>query len=141
MIDNTKIKKISYQDDLITISSNKGNFKSSLLIGADGRFSDIRRHANLKYFFKDYNQFALVFNIKHTKPHNEIALERFFPSGPLAILPMKSSKMRYSSVVWTIDKSEKDKVLKNKDLKVFLIKNIIISLEKLKILQNPKFIV
>ena len=30
---------------------------------------------------------------------------------------MKSSKMRYSSVVWTIDKSEKDKVLKNKDFK------------------------
>lgn len=117
LIDNTKIKKISYQDDFITISSNKGNFKSSLLIGADGRFSDIRRHANLKYFFKDYNQFALVFNIKHKNPHNEIALERFFPSGPLAILPMKSSKMRYSSVVWTIDKSEKDKVLKNKDFK------------------------
>ena len=54
---------------------------------------------------------------------------------------MKSSKMRYSSVVWTIDKSEKDKVLKNKDFKSLFNKKYIISLEKLKILQNPKFIV
>ena len=44
-----------------------------------------------------------IFNISHSKKHQGIALERFFPTGPLAVLPVKSSKINQSSVVWTVD--------------------------------------
>ena len=50
---------------------------------------------------------TLTFLILLTKnKHNGIALERFFPSGPLAILPMRKnirSDPNRSSVVWTVD--------------------------------------
>ena len=32
-----------------------------------------------------------------------MALERFFPTGPLALLPMKTKKGNQSSVVFTVD--------------------------------------
>ena len=75
-------------------------------MAADGRFSKIRKFSNTKFYFHDYKQNAFVFNISHTKPHNGIAVERFFPSGPLALLPMKDSKHCKSSVVWTVDEEK-----------------------------------
>ena len=82
---------------------------SKLLIAADGRFSKTRYMANIKYRFHDYKQKAFVFNIIHEKPHNGIALERFFPTGPLAILPVRDLKKHISSVVWTMDNIDADK--------------------------------
>ena len=81
------------------------NFKLyfKMLVAADGRFSKTRYHANMKYYFHDYQQTAFVFNISHSKKHHGVALERFFPTGPLAILPVKNLKINQSSIVWTVD--------------------------------------
>ena len=104
---NTEVEGIrhDYQDDKVYVFTKKLKFEGNLLIGADGRFSKVRDMLNLKYYFKDYKQNAYVFNLEHTQNHNGIALERFFPEGPLAILPMKQLKKNCfrSSVVWTID--------------------------------------
>ena len=45
--------------------------------------------------------------MQHEKDHRGIALEKFFPEGPLAILPMKKENRYFfqSSVVWTLDES------------------------------------
>jgi 2-octaprenyl-6-methoxyphenol hydroxylase len=47
-----------------------------------------------------YEQTGIVATIAHQKPHNGLAVERFFPSGPLAILPMKGKR---SSIVWAAE--------------------------------------
>ena len=81
-------------------------FVSELVIAADGRNSATRRLVNIKYYENKYKQNAYVFNISHKNKHNGIALERFFPNGPLAILPMSKrlkSDPNRSSVVWTVD--------------------------------------
>ena len=93
-----------YQD-AVKLKTNKGIFESLLLVGADGRYSKIRELSSFKYFYNDYNQQALVFNISHEHNHNSSAVEYFFPSGPLALLPMKNKKQKMSSVVWTIENS------------------------------------
>ena len=63
---------------------------------------------------------ALVFNISHEQNHNSSAVEYFFPSGPLALLPMKNKKQKMSSVVWTIENSmQLDLKRKNTFLKEF----------------------
>ena len=113
-IGGINIKDIKRTSDSATIFSNKGNFKASLIIGADGRNSKMRFFADIKSFFFDYNQVAFVFNISHTLSHQSVALERFFPSGPLALLPMQNNNKKSSSVVWTVDSAIENKLLDNK---------------------------
>ena len=108
------------RQDVVKLKTNKGIFESYLLVGADGRYSKIRELSSFKYFYNDYNQRALVFNISHEQNHNSSAVEYFFPSGPLALLPMKNKKQKMSSVVWTIENSmQLDLKRKNTFLKEF----------------------
>ena len=87
----------------LELKTENGTTTCNLLIGADGRNSNTRKIGLFKYLYKNYNQNAYVFNILHKKPHKGMALERFFSTGPLAILPMKTSKGNQSSVVFTVD--------------------------------------
>ena len=53
-----------------------------------------------------YNQEAYVTQILHKKNHNNIALEKFLPGGPLAVLPMKKYKNNYrSAIIWSDEKA------------------------------------
>ena len=113
-IGEVKIKDIKKKSNYATIISNKGNFRAPLIVGADGRYSRMRFLADIKSFFFDYNQIAFVFNIAHKLSHQSTALERFFPSGPLALLPMQNNNKKCSSVVWTVDSAIKEKLLDKK---------------------------
>ena len=101
-LDNSEILEIQNLDiDNSYVETNNEIIEFKLLVAADGRFSKTRYHANIKYFFHDYKQEAFVFNISHKQKHNGIALERFFPEGPLAILPVKSKSTDHQ--FWTVD--------------------------------------
>ena len=112
LISDTEVLEINNQDNsLVNIKTRKGSIETKLIVGADGRYSKVRELAEFKYYFNDYKQKAYVFNIAHTKPHKSLALEYFFASGPLALLPMKNNGQNLSSVVWT---TEKNRDFKNK---------------------------
>ncbi len=101
---DTEIININNEDiDNSFIETKNLNLYFKTLVAADGRFSRTRYHANIKYYYHDYQQTAFVFNISHSKKHHGVALERFFPTGPLAILPVNNSKINQSSIVWTVD--------------------------------------
>ena len=108
LISNTEALEIKNQNSgFVKIKTKKGTIETNLLVGADGRYSKVREMTEFKYYFNDYKQKAYVFNISHSKPHKSLALEYFFSSGPLALLPMKSSAENLSSVVWTIECEQK----------------------------------
>lgn len=69
-----------------------------LLVGADGRRSNVAQRAGITRTGWDYGQTALVTAIEHEKPHNGIAHQFFMPAGPLAILPLPGNR---SSIVWS----------------------------------------
>lgn len=69
-----------------------------LLVGADGSRSQIRQQAGIATQGWDYWQSCLVATIAPEKFHNHIAYERFWPSGPFAILPIAHNQCR---IVWT----------------------------------------
>ncbi len=69
-----------------------------LLLACDGRFSKLRELYQIHTSQKKYYQTAIVFNISHELPHENIAHEKFLPGGPLAILPLKNPHQ--SSIVW-----------------------------------------
>lgn len=101
-------------------STNKGfpiafpqQFKTTLLIGADGHQSRVRQLAGIEITSWDYKQSALVCNVRTRLPHQETAWQQFLPTGPLAFLPLSDP---YScSIVWSTTPSEAEYLLKLSD--------------------------
>lgn len=111
-------EEIIFEDQKVRIILNdKREIEAKLLLACDGKFSPLRDKFNIKTFNKSYGQTALVFNISHELSHQNIALEKFLPDGPFAVLPMKDKFE--SSVVWTL-KNEKAEVILQMDEENFL---------------------
>ncbi len=86
----------------------------ALMVAADGRASPTRKDAGINMAAWRYDHRAIVTAITHERPHDNIAHEIFFPSGPLALLPMHpgpDGKHR-SSVIWTVAEKDGDAMLK-----------------------------
>ena len=94
-----------HNDNLLT------TFSSPLVIIADGgrNFGEI---AGVEKETKEYGHDALVSKVKAELPHDNIAYERFTPTGPMALLP---NGERDFSLVWTGEKSKIDALLKLDD--------------------------
>ena len=102
-------------EDVILELSNGMKIKSNLLIAADGKNSFIRKKAGINIYKKNYNQKAFIFNVKHTKEHNNLATENFLEHGPLASLPItQNTSSFYSSIVWSCNYPFYYKVIKYK---------------------------
>lgn len=74
-----------------------------LLIAADGRMSGLRNIAGISHRVMEYGQTAIVCVIEHALPHHGLALEKFYPAGPFALLPLLDTVdgVYRSGVVWT----------------------------------------
>ncbi len=77
---------------------------ATLIIGADGADSELRRQLGITVQHKNYHQRALVCYVHTEKPHQHIAWQRFLPTGPIAFLPMHDETV--SSIVWTLPEQE-----------------------------------
>jgi len=107
---NTKLKygfnlsNVELKDKNIRAFSNNSIINSNIIIAADGKNSQIKKIVGNKTFKKNYNESALVLNLVHEKKLNNSAYEIFYKTGPLAILPMKSSKEFFqSTIIWSND--------------------------------------
>ncbi|MFE8070670.1 UbiH/UbiF/VisC/COQ6 family ubiquinone biosynthesis hydroxylase [Marinobacteraceae bacterium S3BR75-40.1] len=82
-----------------------GSVRASLVIGADGAQSRIRRWCGLPTREWDYGQQAIVGTVRTEKPHAMTAWQRFTPTGPLAFLPLatEAGDQHYCSIVWSQD--------------------------------------
>lgn len=72
-------------------------FTTRLLVGADGAQSKVRQWANIDTGGWNYDQSAVVANVRSTAPHQQTAWQRFLPTGPLAFLPLHDGRC---SIVW-----------------------------------------
>jgi 2-octaprenyl-6-methoxyphenol hydroxylase len=85
--------------------------QSALLVVADGGRS-LGEIAGIAKETKEYGHDALVSKVTAELPHNNIAYERFTPSGPMALLPNGEAGF---SLVWTGEKASIDALLKLDD--------------------------
>ncbi len=99
IMDNTTYELLENNEQEVVIKLNNKIYKTSLLIAADGKFSNLRKLCNIEHVEHDYNQTAIVCKVKHQKPHNNIAQEMFHKKGPFAILPLKDQNQ--AGIVWT----------------------------------------
>lgn len=103
-----KLTDIDVQPTHVTASFDNGSpLTAKLLIGADGRRSFTRKWMIARNLTRlrgwSYNQNAVICNIAHENPHQNIAVEHFFADGPFAVLPMQDDEdgTHRSSVVFT----------------------------------------
>jgi 2-octaprenyl-6-methoxyphenol hydroxylase len=108
-----KVKRINSKVTNITVNKfsakvflkNNNQISTKLIVAADGKNSLIRKIVGIKETRSIYNQEAYVTQILHKNNHNNIALEKFLPGGPLAVLPMKKINNSYrSAIIWSDEK-------------------------------------
>lgn len=79
----------------------------ALLIGAEGRNSPTREAAGIKVARWDYPHAATIATLGHERPHDHVAHEIFYSSGPFALLPMNDdADGPRSAIVWTMDRRD-----------------------------------
>lgn len=88
----------------VTLSLEDGRKLSApLLIAAEGRNSPTREAAGIRIARWRYRHTAIVAVLHHEQPHEHVAYEIFYPSGPFALLPMTDDKAGpRSAIVWSI---------------------------------------
>jgi 2-octaprenyl-6-methoxyphenol hydroxylase len=92
--------------------SDGASISARLLVGADGARSAIRERAGIATHGWDYGQSGIVTTVAHERDHHGRAEEHFLPAGPFAILPLKG---RRSSLVWTEETREAERIIALKD--------------------------
>lgn len=81
-----------------------------LLIAAEGRNSPTREAAGITVARWQYEHSAIIAAVEHEKPHDNVAYEIFYPTGPFAILPMLPGNR--SALVWSVAKKDAPGYLK-----------------------------
>jgi|TARA_B100000959_G_scaffold153652_1_gene161186 2-octaprenylphenol hydroxylase len=103
-----KIKREA--DAAILDCNNEQQFKTKLVVAADGSNSKTRELLNIHYQKYDYRQSALASIVTTEIPHDEVARQRFSDDGPLAFLPMKNPYK--SGIVWSSSPQWVEELLK-----------------------------
>lgn len=91
-------KVVDYRTDdqqAVAVLASGKEISAPLLVAADGRFSTLRDKAQIPHRVIAYGQTAIVCVMEHEQPHAGLALEKFYPSGPFAILPLVDASSRH----------------------------------------------
>jgi 2-octaprenyl-6-methoxyphenol hydroxylase len=92
----------------VTVSlADKRKLHAPLLVAADGRNSATREAAGIRIARWKYDHQAIVSVLRHERPHDHVAYEIFYPSGPFALLPMTDDANvrrggHRSAIVWSV---------------------------------------
>ena len=91
-----------------TVQLSSGvELKARLLVVAEGGKSQTCRLLGIQAEQHDYQHVAVIANIKTDKLHSGLAIERFNPTGPIALLPMPENRR---SLVWTLPPQQAEEV-------------------------------
>lgn len=93
-----------------TLTTPEGvrSLQAALVVAADGKQSPLRQQANIRAFGWQYWQSCITTVLEPEQDHQNIAYERFWPSGPFAILPLPDGRCQ---IVWTAPHAEAEAML------------------------------
>lgn len=102
----SEIANLTRTESLVAVQlSTDQSLQAKLLVVAEGGQSPTRQNLGIDVKVEDYHQTALVANVELAEPHQHWAYERFTEQGPLALLPLPSTKQpaskHRSALVWT----------------------------------------
>ncbi|MBY7649570.1 MAG: 2-octaprenyl-6-methoxyphenyl hydroxylase [Candidatus Liberibacter europaeus] len=97
-------------ETVVTITLSTGQkISGELLVGSDGRNSQVRQKLGFGEKKWAYPQTAIVLNFKHSIPHNGLCTEFHRFPGPVTQVPLNDN---CSSLVWIMDPKEAEFYMK-----------------------------
>ncbi|MGF1570757.1 MAG: FAD-dependent hydroxylase [Nodosilinea sp.] len=82
--------------------------RAALVVAADGKGSPLRQQAGIEALGWQYWQSCITTVLEPETAHQDTAYERFWPSGPFAILPLPGQRCQ---IVWTAPHAEAEAIL------------------------------
>ena len=104
----SKVINVDRGDHGVTVSLEDGRkLHAPLLVAADGRNSATREAAGINVARWKYDHQAIVSVLGHELPHDHVAHEIFYPTGPFALLPMNDGPSGHrSAIVWSVPQED-----------------------------------
>ena len=104
----SRVDSVDRGDHGVTVALEDGRkLHAPLLIAADGRNSPMRESAGIRIAHWRYDHQAIVSVLRHERPHDHVAYEIFYPSGPFALLPMSDDEGGHrSAIVWSVPQDD-----------------------------------
>jgi len=105
----------TYDDAIEGHLSTGETLSAALLVGADGRGSQVRTYADVGAREWRYKQTAITALLRHEKPHRATSTEFHTRSGPCTLVPMRSEDgapdglNHRSSLVWLMSPDEAER--------------------------------
>jgi 2-octaprenyl-6-methoxyphenol hydroxylase len=100
----SRVTSVERGDHGVVVALEDGRKLSApLLVAADGRNSRTREAAGINVARWKYDHQAIVSVLRHERPHDHVAYEIFYPTGPFALLPMNDDAGGHrSAIVWSV---------------------------------------
>lgn len=107
-----RLHQVEYGEQAVTLQieqAGKVRFvQTRLLVAADGARSRIRQQAGINTDGWKYWQSCITVLLQPEQSHQNTAYERFWPSGPFAILPLPNNRCQ---IVWTAPHAEAEAMM------------------------------
>jgi 2-octaprenyl-6-methoxyphenol hydroxylase len=91
-----EVSRVTANDQAVTIEIDEAGkatlIDAKLVVAADGVQSAVRTAFGVAAEVRDYEQTAVITTVLPQRFHNNVAYERFTPSGPLALLPLDGGR-------------------------------------------------
>jgi len=100
----SRVANVDRSEHGVVVALEDGRkISAPLLVAADGRNSKTREAAGINVARWKYDHQAIVSVLRHELPHEHIAYEIFYPTGPFALLPMNDDAQGHrSAIVWSV---------------------------------------
>ncbi|WOH37746.1 FAD-dependent oxidoreductase [Thalassotalea fonticola] len=133
-----QLDTFSQSSDKVFAQLTNTQVEANFIIGADGANSKVRQIAGIGITGWDYQQSAMLINVKTELAQQDITWQKFVPGGPLAYLPMPGNN---GSLVWYQDKAEIRRLseLTNEQLQTEVGKNFPKRLGKVEVIAKGAF--
>lgn len=109
----TEVRSTEFAEQYALLQlSNGESLQGRLVIAAEGAESPLREAAGIQTQGWSYAATAVVCHLSCDRPHHGTALQRFLPSGPVALLPLADGRR---SLVWSTTDADAQALLKLDD--------------------------
>jgi 2-octaprenyl-3-methyl-6-methoxy-1,4-benzoquinol hydroxylase len=138
-----QLQTLEQSSDKVILTLTHCKISAKLVVGADGPQSKVRQMASIGMTGWDYQQSAMLINVETSNPQQDTTWQQFFPSGPIAFLPLpgKSTLGGFASLVWYHQRDEIRRLtsLSNINLQQEVLERFPKSLGTVKVLNKAAF--